>query len=281
MSQRLVRAKNKIRQAGIPFRIPEREELRGRIDTVLDAIYACFAEGWTDAGGTDLVRRDLAEEAIFLGHLVNELLPNDAEALGLHALMLHAEARRPARRRNGEYIPLSEQDPKLWNCAMIDEAEALLLRASSLGSIGRYQLEAAIQSAHVHRRRTGRNNWPEVLQLYDALFLISGSPVVAINRALAIAESQSPQAALAALKEIETDARLAEYQPYWATRAELLAKTGDVTEAHHAYEIAIGLERDDSIRRFLQQRQAASQASAKHALHNAIPLNSRASNKLP
>jgi RNA polymerase sigma-70 factor (ECF subfamily) len=272
MSQRLVRAKNKIRHAGIPFRIPEREELRGRLDTVLDAIYACFAEGWTDAAGTDIARRDLAEEAIFLGHLVNQLLPNDAEALGLLALMLHAEARRSARRRKSEYIPLSEQDPNLWNCAMIAEAEALLLRASSLRSIGRYQLEAAIQSAHVHRRRSGLNNWSEVTQLYDALLATSGSPVVAINRALAIAESQSPQAALAALKEVERDARLAEYQPYWAARAELLAKVGAAAEAHHAYELAIGLERDDSIRRFLQQRQAALQLKAKDTSQREEPI---------
>ncbi len=257
MGQRLARAKSKIRHAGIPFRIPEPEELRGRLDTVLDAIYACFAEGWIDAAGTDIARRDLAEEAIFLGRLVNELLPNDAEALGLLALMLHAEARRPARRHNGEYVPLSEQSPELWNAAMIDEAETLLLRASSLGSISRYQLEGAIQSAHVHRRRSGCNNWPEVVQLYEALFAISGSPVVAINRALAIGETQGPQAALKALKEVEADARLAEYQPYWAARAELLAKVGASAEAHHAYEIAVGLERDDSVRRFLQERQSA------------------------
>ena len=257
MSQRLVRAKNKIRQAGIPFRIPEREELRGRLDTVLDAIYACFAEGWIDAAGTDVARRDLAEEAIFLGQVVVELLPNDAEALGLLALMLHAEARRCARRRDGEYVPLSEQDPGQWNRAMIADAERLLITASSLGAIGRYQLEAAIQSAHVHRRRTGCNNWTEVVQLYEALLAISSSPVVAINRALALVESQSPQAALAALKDVEGDPRLAEYQPYWAARAELLAKAGDNKEARHAYEIAIGLERDESVRRFLQQRQEA------------------------
>ena len=256
MSQRLVRAKNKIRQAGIPFRIPEHEELRGRMDTVLDAIYACFAEGWMDAAGADFGRRDLAEEAMFLGQVVTELLPNDPEALGLLALMLHVDARRPARRQNDEYVPLSEQSPELWNCAMIAEAEALLLRASSLGAIGRYQLEAAIQSAHVHRRRTGCDNWKEVAQLYDALFAISGSPVVAINRAIAIGESQGPEAALVALQEVEADVRLAEYQPYWAARAELLSKTGAEKEAYHAYEIAIGLERDESVRRFLQQRQA-------------------------
>ncbi len=258
MGQRLVRAKNKIRQAGIPFRIPEREELPGRLDTVLDAIYAAFAEGWNDPGGTDVARRDLAEEAIFLGRLVTELLPQEPEALGLLALMLHAEARRRARRNaQGEYVPLAEQDPLLWDWQMIKEAEALLLRARALGSIGRYQLEGALQSAHVYRRRTGHDNGAEVVQLYDALLKLSGSPVVAINRALVIAELHGADAALQALEEIAADSRLTEYQPYWATRAELLAKTGANDEARHAYEIAIGLERDAAVRRFLQRRQSA------------------------
>jgi predicted RNA polymerase sigma factor len=258
MGQRLVRAKNKIRQAGIPFRIPEREELPGRLDTVLDAIYAAFAEGWTDPGGADVARRDLAEEALFLGRLVTELLPEEPEALGLLALMLHAEARRPARRTpQGEYVPLAEQDAALWDLQMIEDAEALLLRASALGSIGRYQLEGAVQSAHVFRRRTGQGNWAAVVQLYDALFELSRSPVVAINRALAIAEMQGPGAGLAAMQEVTTDARIAEYQPYWAARADLLARAGEHAEARHAYDIAIGLERDPAVRRFLQQRQSA------------------------
>jgi RNA polymerase sigma-70 factor (ECF subfamily) len=172
--------------------------------------------------------------------------------------MLHAEARRHARRApDGEYVPLAQQDPALWNQGMIERAEALLLRASALGSVGRYQLEGAIQSAHVSRRRTGRNNWAEVLQLYDALLALSGSPVVAINRALALAEIEGPSAALEAMQNVASDARLAEYQPYWAARAELLAKTGALTEAHSAFEIAIGLERDAAVRRFLQKRQAA------------------------
>lgn len=257
MGQRLVRAKNKIRQAGIPFRIPEREELRERLETVLDAIYAAFAEGWSDAAGTDVARRDLAEEAIFLGRVVTELLPDEPEGLGLLGLMLHAEARRGARRdEDGEYVPLGEQDPAVWDDRMIEEAERILLRASSLGRVGRYQLEGAIQSAHVCRRRSGRGNWSEVVQLYDALLAISGSPVVAINRALAIAEMDGAVAGLEAMEEVAGDARLAEYQPYWAARAELLARTGGLDEARRAYEMAIGLERDESVRRFLQVRLA-------------------------
>ncbi len=134
---------------------------------------------------------------------------------------------------------------------MIDEAEALLRRASVSGSFGRYQLEGALRSGHVYRCRTGHANWAEVVQLYDALFALAGSPVVAINRALAMAEVHGTSAALAAMQEVAADGRLAEYQPYWATRAELLAKTGAHAEARHAYEIAIGLERDASVRRFL------------------------------
>jgi RNA polymerase sigma-70 factor (ECF subfamily) len=258
MGKRLVRAKEKIRQAGIPFRVPRREELPGRLDAVLDAIYAAFAEGWTDPGGTDVARRDLTEEAMFLARLVTELLPEEPEALGLLALMLHAEARRRGRRTaQGEFVPLAEQDPALWDSQMIFEAEVLLRRASALGSIGRYQLEGALQSAHVYRCRTAHANWGEVVQLYDALFALSGSPVVAINRALAIAEMHGAGAGLDAIEELAADVRLAEYQPYWAARAELLARTGAHDEARHAYEIAIGLERDASVRRFLQQRQSA------------------------
>lgn len=258
MGKRLVRAKDKIRQAGIPFAVPERAELPGRLDAVLDAIYAAFGEGWTDPGGTDVARRDLTDEALFLARLVTELLPQEPEALGLLALMLHAHARRRARRTpGGDYVPLAEQDPGLWDADMIAAAEALLHRAGALGAIGRYQLEGALQSAHVHRCRTGRANWAEVVKLYDALAALAGSPVVAINRALAIAELDGAGAALAAMPAVAEDARLAEYQPYWAARAELLARTGANGEARRAYEIAIGLERDGAVRRFLQARQAA------------------------
>jgi predicted RNA polymerase sigma factor len=258
MGQRLVRAKGKIRQAGIPFRVPEHEELPARLDTVLAAIYAAFAEGWTDPGGTDAARRDLTSEAFFLARLVTELMPDEPEALGLLALMLHAEARRRARRSDdGEYIPLAEQDSELWDSQMIGKAESLLRQASALGSIGRYQLEAALQSAHAYRCKTGHANWAEIVQLYDALLALAGSPVVAINRALALAELHDPSAGLAALQAVASDGRLAEYQPYWAARAELLSKSGAHAEARKAYEIAIGLERDPAVRRFLQQRQAA------------------------
>ena len=258
MGKRLVRAKDKMRHAGVPFRVPEREELAGRLDTVLDAIYAAFAEGWTDPVGTDVVHRDLTEEAFFLARIATELLPEEPEAFGLLAFMLHAEARRHARRdANGDYVPLAEQDSALWDSQMIFEAEELLRRASSHSSIGRYQLEAALQSAHVYRCRTGYANWADVVKLYDALLALTASPVVAINRALAIAELHGASAGLEAIPDIAADARLAEYQPYWAARAELLSKTSAQNEAHSAYGMAIGLERDDAVRRFLQRRQLA------------------------
>ena len=256
MSQRLVRAKNKIRQAGIPLEIPETSELSTRLDTVLDAIYAAFAEGWIDAAGTDVARRDLAEEAIYLGRVIVSLLPDEPEGLGLLALMLHAEARRSARRnREGDYIPLAQQDPALWNAEMIAEAESFLHRAGAMNIVGRYQLEAAIQSAHASRAIVGQSDWAAIVQLYDALLALSGSPVAAVNRSLAIAELYNPQRALEELDRVSRDPRLAEYQPYWAARADLLARLDAREESSHAYAIAIGLERDPSVRRFLEQRQ--------------------------
>jgi RNA polymerase sigma-70 factor (ECF subfamily) len=258
MGKRLVRAKFKIRQSAIPFRVPERTELPARLDAILDAIYAAFTEGWTDPGGVDAARRDLTQEAIFLARLVAGLLPKQAEALGLLALLLYADARRRARRSaDGEFVPLAEQDTALWDGQQIGEAEALLRRAGALRSIGRFQLEAAVQSAHLDRRRTGRANWVDVVELYDGLFALAGSPVVAINRALAIAEVFGAQAGLDAMPEAGGDVRLAEYQPYWAARAELLSRSGAIAEARKAYEIAIGLERDAAVSRFLERRLAA------------------------
>jgi len=257
MAQRLVRAKTKIREAGIPLRVPEQGELRDRLEPVLEAIYAAFSEGWSDPAGTETRRRNLADEAIWLGRLVTALLPDEPEALGLLALMLFAEARRGARRdAAGNYVPLGEQDPELWNARLIDEAETALLRASRNGAVGRYQLEAAVQSAHVVRRRTGRADWAAIVRLYEALMALTGSPVVAINRAVAIAEADGPEAGLALLDATGEDARLKEYQPYWAARAELLRRAGDVAGAGEAYRLAIGLEADPAVRDFLQQRRA-------------------------
>ena len=257
MGQRLSRAKNKIREAGVPFRVPERADLRERLDAVLAAIYAAFAEGWSDPAGTEARRRNLSEEGIWLGRLVVSLLPHAPEALGLLALMLFAEARRNARRTAaGDYVPLAEQDTGAWDARLIDEAETLLRRASAMGEIGRYQLEAAVQSAHVVRRLTGTADWAAIEKLYDALLMLTGSPVVAINRAVAVAETRGAAAGLAALDALSDDVRLAEYQPYWAARAQLLARMGDTQAAGRAYERAIGLESDPAVRRFLQKHRS-------------------------
>ncbi|HEV8314698.1 MAG TPA: DUF6596 domain-containing protein [Burkholderiaceae bacterium] len=256
MGQRLSRAKAKIREAGIAFEVPERALLRERLDAVLDAVYAAYAEGWSDAEGADARRRNLADEAIWLGRLLASLLPDEGEALGLLSLMLHAHARRDARRdAAGDYVPLAEQDPARWDAVLIDEAEALLSRASRCdGAPGRYQLEAAVQSAHAVRRRSGRTDWPAIERLYDALCALSDSPVAALNRAVALAQTRGAASGLAALDAAASDLRLADYQPYWAARAELLARTGATQEALQAYQQAMGLEPDPAVRRFLQRR---------------------------
>ncbi|RUZ73744.1 RNA polymerase sigma factor [Mesorhizobium sp. M7A.F.Ca.US.006.01.1.1] len=257
MGQRLVRAKTRIRDTGIPFRVPERAELGERLDAVLEAIYAAFAEGWSDPAGTETRRRNLATEGIWLGRLVASLLPEEPEALGLLSLMLFAESRRAARRSAaGDFVPLAEQDCLLWDRGLIDEAEALLSHAADKGVIGRYQLEAAVQSAHAARRLTGRTDWAAIQELYGALLSIAGSPVVAINRAVAIAEAEGAVAGLAALYVLGDDKRLDDYQPYWAARAGLLARLGQVPQACEAYDRAIGLERDPAVRRFLQGKRA-------------------------
>jgi len=257
MSQRLVRAKTRIRESGIPFRVPEHEDLPERLPPVLDAIYAAYAEGWSDPMGTDTARREMATEAIWLGRLAAMLLPGQAEALGLLALMLHSEARRAARRdASGAFVPLSEQDTGLWDGTMMTEAEALLRRAAAMNAIGRFQLEAAVQSAHAIRCLKGTADWAAIVTLYDALWRMTASPVIAINRAIAIAETQGPRAGLAALDVLDA-AALSQYQPYWSARAHLLARSGATGQARDAYDRAIGLEIDPAVRRFLQARQAA------------------------
>jgi len=258
MAQRLVRAKAKIRQAGISLEVPAHAALRERLDAVLEAVYAAYGEGWADPEGTDARRRNLADEAIWLGRLLASLLPDEGEALGLLSLMLHTHARRAARRNEqGDYVPLAEQDTALWDAALIDEAEALLTRANRCDGIGRYRLEAAVQSAHAVRRRGGRTDWAAIEQLYDALCVLTASPVAALNRAVALAETQGAAAGLAALDALASDTRLADYQPYWAARAELLARSGAHDSALQAYAQAIGLERDAAVRQFLQRRAAA------------------------
>jgi len=257
MGQRLVRAKAKIAQAKIPFRLPDTSELAARLEAVLEAIYSTFALGWADPSGGDARLGNMAGEGIWLGELVAALMPDEPEALGLLALMLHSQARRPARRSEaGDYIPLATQDTALWDATMIEHAEALLYRAGAMGRPGRYQLEAAVQSVHAVRRISGETDWQAIEHLYNALWTMTASPVVALNRAVAVAQTRGPAQALAILDELEQDPRMAAYQPYWAARADLCAKSGDIAAADIAYQRAIGLEADASVRRFLQAQQA-------------------------
>ena len=261
MSKRLSRAKAKIRGAGVPFAEPGAEALPERLAAVLDAVYAAYAQGWDDPQGADPARRELAGEALFLARLVAGLAPASAEAQGLLALILHTLARRAARRdAQGRYTPLDAQDPARWDGAMIAEAEAILRRAAGLGAIGRYQLEAALQSAQADRRRFGRDTRAETVALYDALLALTGSPVVAANRAMAVAELRGAAEGLALLEAAAEDPRLAAYQPAWAARAELLARLGRREEAARACRRAAGLAVDPAVRAFLLDRLAALEA---------------------
>lgn len=265
MGQRLVRAKARIKEQALPFRIPDRHELGERLDAVLSAIYAAFGEGWTDATGAESRRRNLAGEAIWLGRLMVSLAPGEPETHGLLALMLFAEARRPARRdKAGAYVPLGEQDISCWDGRLIDEAEQLLRQASDFGPTGRYQLEAAVQSVHCARRVTGQTDWAALKSIYDILRGMSASPVVAINRAVAISETDGARAALSELDRLAGDKRLEAYQPYWASRAEMLVRLGRCDEAVTSYDRAIGLESDQAVRAFLLARRdvALSRATA-------------------
>lgn len=258
MGQRLVRAKRKIRDAGVPFAEPDLETAPERLEAVLEAVYAVFTQGWSDPSGADPRSRGLVEEALFLGRLIAELLPREPEPKGLLALMLYAHARRRARRDGeGRFVALDAQDAGLWEAPLIDEAETLMMSALARGRIGRFQVEAAIQSAHVHRRLGVPTDWRAVVALYDSLLALTGSVVAALNRALALSRLEGPEAGLEALQAIADDPRLADYQPYWAARADLCDRAGLGAEAEAAYVRAIGLEPDPAVRAALQDRLAA------------------------
>lgn len=261
MGQRLSRAKTRIRQAGIPFRVPDRDELPERLDAVLEAIYAAYSKGWAEIG--EAGHSPLAEEAMWLGRLVVSLLPDEPEAKGMLALMLYAEARRAARRDSaGTYVPLDAQDVALWDDRQLQTAEALLHEANAAGPSGRYQIEAAIQSAHMARRVSGRDTRRAILALYDHLLGLTGSPVAALNRAVALAAVEGPAAALQQMGPLASDKRMLGYQPYWAVRGHVLAEAGRKTEAHEALTVAIGLSTDEAVKRYLEGRRAALGASA-------------------
>jgi predicted RNA polymerase sigma factor len=251
MGQRLSRAKTKIRGGGIPFEIPQERDLPERLEAVLEAIYAAFGIGWDDMVGADQRGRGLAEEAIWLARVLLQLMPGEAEVQGLLALMLHCEARRPARRGpDGRYVPLSAQDSKRWSLPLIEEAECHLAEAFKRGRSGRFQLEAAIQSVHAERARTGRTDWPAIALFYEQLIRISPALGPSAGYAAAVAEARGPSAGLAVLDAIDPDA-VSGYQPYWAVRAHLLHRLGRTREASDAYDRATGLTEDPAVRAFL------------------------------
>jgi predicted RNA polymerase sigma factor len=254
MGQRLVRAKIKIRDGGIPFEIPDTRELPTRLEAVLEAIYAAFGIGWDDMAGVDQRGRDLTEEAIWLARVLLQLIPNEPEVRGLLALMLYCEARRVARRgTHREYIPLSEQETKQWSMPLIDEAEQHLAAAFQYRRPGRFQLEAAIQSVHSERARSGRTDWTAIADFYQQLIRISPTVGRQTAYAAAVAEANGPASGLAALGGIESDA-VSSYQPYWAVRAHLLQQLGKTSEALEAYDRAIGLTEDSAVREFLLKK---------------------------
>jgi len=254
MGQRLFRAKAKIRSGGIPFEIPQEHDLPERLAAVLEAIYAAFGLGWDDMVGADQRGRDLAEEAIWLARVLLQLMPNEAEVQGLLSLMLHCEARRLARRGpDGRYVPLSAQDPKQWSLPLIEEAERHLAEAFKRGRSGRFQLEAAIQSVHAERARTGFTDWAAIALFYEKLIRISPALGVRVGYAAAVAEANGPEAGLSVLDAIVHEA-VSNYQPYWAVRAHLLQSLGKTPEASDAYDRAIGLAEDPAVRQFLLQK---------------------------
>jgi predicted RNA polymerase sigma factor len=254
MGQRLVRAKTKIRDGGIQFEIPQPRELPNRVEAVLEAIYAAFGIGWDDMAGTDQRGQDLAEQAIWLARVLLELMPGEAEVQGLLALMLHCEARRPARRGpDGHYIPLSAQDPRQWSLPLIEDAERHLAMASTHRRIGRFQLEAAIQSVHAERARSGRTEWVAIVRFYERLVGISPAIGTRTGYAAAVAETSGPAAGLAILDAIDPRA-VSDYQPYWAVRAHLLQRLGSAPESSEAFDQAIALAEDPAVKQFLLQR---------------------------
>ena len=257
MSQRLVRAKAKIRDAGIAFLVPELDELPNRLEDVLDAIYAAYGAGWeyaVGAVGADPHSTHLAEEALWLARLVVQLLPAEPEAKGLLALLLHCEARRTARRsKDGSFVPLSEQDANQWHRPMMVEAEQLLAAAVAVKRMGRFQLEAAIQSAHAERVRSGSVDWAAIVHLYDGLIAIAPSIGALLGRAGALSAMGAAQEALALIEDIPP-VIIATHQPYWALRGHLLQRLGRSEEAKLAYGRAIGLTQDAAVRDFLLRR---------------------------
>ncbi len=256
VAQRIVRAKGKIRDAKIPYQVPAREELPDRLDAVLRVVYLVFNEGYAASAGTSLTRHDLSGEAIRLGRLLVELLPA-SEAIGLLALMLLHESRRTARASaSGDVVLMEDQDRSLWDRALIQEGSGLVRRALETGPAGPYAIQAAIAAVHAEAATAADTDWAEIVGLYDALLQLEPSPVIELNRAVAIAMRDGPGAGLAIVDAILDRGELTEYRLAHAARADFCRRLGRIDDARRSYERALRLTKQEPERRFLERRLA-------------------------